>query len=88
MQVGSVVLLDVGDDLDAARLTEVLKRRLTSVSRLRQNLAYDLPAEGARSQACLGSRPQARVLVAAAGINPVVRRGSEGSRSMRVPKSP
>jgi hypothetical protein len=84
--VGSVVLLDVGDDLDAARLTEVLKR--PSVSRLRQNLAYDLPAEGARSQACLGSRPQARVLVAAAGINLVVRRGSEGSRSMRVSKSP
>ena len=38
MQVGAVLLLDVGDDLDAAQLTEVLKRRLTSVPRLRQNL--------------------------------------------------
>ena len=40
MQVGAVLLLDVGDDLDAARLTEVVKRRLTSVPRLRQNLVH------------------------------------------------
>ena len=40
MQVGAVLLLDVGDDLDAAQLTEVLKRRLTSVPRLRQNLIH------------------------------------------------
>ena len=42
MQVGAVLLLDVGDDLDAARLTEVLKHRLISVPRLRQNL-IDVP---------------------------------------------
>ena len=40
MQVGAVLLLDVGNDLDAAQLTEVLKRRLTSVPRLRQNLIH------------------------------------------------
>jgi diacylglycerol O-acyltransferase / wax synthase len=40
MQVGAVLLLDVGDDLDAAQLTEVVKRRLTSVPRLRQTLIH------------------------------------------------
>jgi hypothetical protein len=38
--MGTVLLLDVGNDLDAARLTEVLKRRLTSVPLLRQNLIH------------------------------------------------
>ena len=40
MQVGAVLLLDAGNDLDAAQLMEVLKRRLTSVPRLRQNLTH------------------------------------------------
>jgi diacylglycerol O-acyltransferase / wax synthase len=39
---GAVLLLDVGDDLDLAQLTEVLKHRLVSVPRLRQRLV-DVP---------------------------------------------
>ena len=42
MQVGAILLLDVGDHLDSAQLSEVVKRRLTSVPRLRQNLV-DVP---------------------------------------------
>jgi WS/DGAT/MGAT family acyltransferase len=42
MQVGAVLLLDVGDDFDAAQLSEVLKRRLFSEPRLRQRL-IDVP---------------------------------------------
>ena len=42
MQVGAVLQLDVGDDLDPAQLSEVVKRRLTAVPRLRQNL-IDVP---------------------------------------------
>ena len=38
MQVGAVLLLDVGDHLDPAGLTEELKHRLISVPRLRQRL--------------------------------------------------
>jgi hypothetical protein len=42
MQVGAVLLLDVGGDLPAERLAEVLKHRLVSVPRLRQRL-IDVP---------------------------------------------
>ena len=42
MQVGAVLQLDVGDDFDPAQLSEAVKRRLTAVPRLRQNL-IDVP---------------------------------------------
>ena len=38
MQVGAVLMLDVGDHLDVAQLTDVLRHRLISVPRLRQRL--------------------------------------------------
>jgi WS/DGAT/MGAT family acyltransferase len=42
MQVGAALLLDVGNHLDVARLTEVLQHRLSLVPRLRQRL-LDVP---------------------------------------------